>query len=111
MLIPIHLRQRLPVLRADANRVLVFHRWVPGEGRDVIIAINLSEHTWPNYQLGLPRPGRWEEAFNSDIYDNWVNPWRQGNGGGVFADGGPMHDFQQSANVALPVNSICVFVS
>lgn len=113
----IHLRHHLPALRADgfrvshvhdANRVLVFHRWVPGEGRDVIIALNLSEHTWPNYQLGLPHQGRWEEAFNSDIYDNWVNPWPQGNGGRVFADGGPMHDFPHSARVTLPANSLCI---
>ena len=86
----IHLRHRLPALRADgfrvfhvhdANRVLAFHRWVPGEGRDVVVVANLSEHTWLDYQLGLPRSGRWEEAFNSDVYDHWVNPWAQGNGG------------------------------
>lgn len=53
----------------------------------------------------------WQEAFNSDIYDHWVNPWRQGNGGGVFADGGPLHDFPQSARVTLPTNSIGVFAS
>jgi len=34
--------------------VLAFHRWVPSEGRDVVIVANLSEHTHYNYQLGFP---------------------------------------------------------
>lgn len=40
---------------------------------------------------GIPR--RWEGDSNNDIYDHWVSPWPQGNGGPGFADGGPMHDF------------------
>ncbi|HEV8310743.1 MAG TPA: alpha amylase C-terminal domain-containing protein, partial [Methylomirabilota bacterium] len=90
----VHLRHRLPALRAegfrvshvhDDTRVLAFHRWVPAVGQDVVVVANLSESTHLDYQLGFPRPGRWEEAFNSDVYDNWVNPWRQGNGGAVIA--------------------------
>jgi 1,4-alpha-glucan branching enzyme len=108
----------LPALRADgfrvthvhdANRVLAFHRWIPGEGRDVLVIANLGEQTWPDYQLGFPWPGRWEEAFNSDAYDHWVNPWVQGNGGQVSAASGPLHGFDFSARVLLPANAILVF--
>ncbi len=114
----IHLRHRLAALRADgfrathvhdANRVLAFHRWVPGSGQDAIVVVNLNEQTFHQYQIGFPWAGRWEESFNSDVYDNWVNPWRQGNGGGVEANGGSLHDFAQSATLTLPANSICVF--
>jgi 1,4-alpha-glucan branching enzyme len=34
----------------------------------------LADTTWWGYQLGFPSGGHWEEVFNSDIYDNWVNP-------------------------------------
>lgn len=114
----IRLRNDLPALRADGfrvshvhdlNRVLAFHRWIPGEGRDVLVVVNLNEYTWHHYQLGVPRYGRWFEAFNSDVYDHWVNPWRQGNGGSVFADGGPLHGFNHSIGVALPANTVVVF--
>ena len=114
----IGLRHRFPALRADgfrafhvhdANRVLAFHRWVPGQGRDVIVVVNLSERSWSNYRLGFSRAGRWEEAFNSDVYDNWVNPWVQGNGGQVFASFGPVHGFDFSASLVLPANSVFVF--
>jgi 1,4-alpha-glucan branching enzyme len=113
----IGLRHRFPALRAegfrvshvhDHNRVLVFHRWIPGVGVDVIVALNLAESTHVGYRLGLPRPGWWAEVFNTDVYDHWVNPWRQGNGGGVVADGDGLHDFAQSAAVTLPANAVVV---
>lgn len=34
---------------------------------------------------------------NSDVYDNWVNPLVAGNGGGVNADGPPLHGLAASA--------------
>jgi len=38
-----------------------------------------------------------------------VNPAVTGNGGGVFAEGQPLHGFGDSAVVTLPANSILVF--
>jgi 1,4-alpha-glucan branching enzyme len=114
----IRLRHQHPALRGEgfrvfhmhnANRVLAFHRWWPGEGQDIVIIANLSEHTYSSYQLGFPRSGRWAEAFNSDVYDHWVNPWVQGNGGAIFAHSAGQHGFAQSANVTIPANSLLVF--
>jgi 1,4-alpha-glucan branching enzyme len=48
-------------------------------------------------------------VFNSDVYDNWVNPWVAGNGDGVQADGGPLHGFATSASVVIPANGVVVF--
>jgi len=116
----IWLRRRHPALRSDpvnvyqvddANRVLAFHRWLPGVGRDVVVVVSLREKTFYDhgYRLGFPLPGHWHEVFNSDLYDHFANPWVQGNPGGISADGGPMHTMAQSAGITMPANGMLVF--
>lgn len=114
----IRLRWMQPALRSDninvfhvnnQNRVIAFHRWLEDTGRDVIVAATLAETTWYNYAIGLPFPGRWLEVFNSDVYDNWVNPQVAGNGGEIFACHGPLHGFDASANIVIPANGFVVF--
>lgn len=100
----VRLRNSQPALRgeglnvfytSDSDRVIAFHRWVQGVGRDVVVVATLSESTWGSYQLGFPSAGRWVEIFNSDAYDSCntngvlVNPQVVGNDGGVDADGPP----------------------
>ena len=112
------LRWRYPGLRGDGfrvvhasdnDRVLAFHRWVEGEGHDVMVIAHLSTFHRFGYRIGFPGGGPWEEGFNSDVYENWVNPGVTGNGGGVFAEDQPLHGFDHSAAVTLPANSILVF--
>ncbi len=91
------------------NRILAFHRWLEGIGRDVVVVASLNEATFYNYLLGFPGSGRWLEVFNSDVYDHWVNPWAAGNGGAVHADGSPMHNLPHSASLVVPANSVLVF--
>ena len=114
----ISLRRRQPGLRGEGinvfhvhndNRVIAYQRWVEGSGRDVVVVVSLNEWTFRGYQLGFPGPGRWLEVFNSDVYDNWVNPIVAGNGGGINADGGPMHGLPSSASVVIPANGFVVF--
>jgi 1,4-alpha-glucan branching enzyme len=114
----LQLRRNQPALRgdnvhpfyaSDTDRVLAFHRWLEGTGQDVIVVATLAESTWYNYELGFPAAGFWAEVFNSDVYDNWVNPWVAGNGGGVQANGGPLHGFAASASVVIPANGVVVF--
>ena len=93
----------------DLNRVLAFHRWIEGSGQDVVVVATLADSTWWSYGIGFPFPGRWIEAFNSDVYDNWVNPQVAGNGGQIFADGPPMHGFSYSATVVIPANGVVIF--
>ncbi len=97
-----------PYYVSDPDRVLAFHRWLPA-GQDVVVVATLAESTWWSYLLGFPLAGFWREIFNSDIYDNWVNPRIAGNGGGIQADGPPMHGFAASASVVIPANAIVVF--
>ena len=112
------LRWRYPGLRGqgfrvvhahDRNRVLAFHRWVDGEGRDVMVVVHLSTFHRFDYRIGFPGDGQWREIFNSDVYENWVNPGVAGNGGGVYADAQPLHGFDHSAPLTLPANSVLVF--
>ena len=114
----ISVRRRLGALRRgrinvfhchNPTRVLAFHRWIQGQGEDVVVAVTLSEATYYGYRLGFPSGGEWREIFNSDVYDNWVNPIVAGNGQGVVAAGPPMHDMSASAECVLPANSIIIF--
>jgi 1,4-alpha-glucan branching enzyme len=115
----IGLRNRHPALRGEAvsayhadtdNRVLAFHRWIPGAGRDVVVVVSLGESTFSDhgYRLGLPLDGHWHEVFNSDVYDNFPNAWVQGNPGGVSGDGAPLHGLPCSAGITIPANSVLV---
>lgn len=116
----IWLRRRHPALRSEPinvyhvdnySRVIAYHRWLPGVGRDVIVVLSLREQTFygRGYALGFPEPGHWHEVFNSDVYDHFTNLWVQGNPGGVDADGPPMHGMGQSAAITIPANSILIF--
>ena len=114
----ISLRKSHPALRGEGcniihvhnqNRVVAFQRWVANSGQDVMVVGTLSETTWYNYQIGFPGGGRWLEVFNSDVYDNWVNPMVAGNGGAVYADGPPLHGLPNSASLTIPANGFVVF--
>lgn len=114
----IRLRWNYPALRGDnvnpfhvhnQNRVIAFHRWLEGRGQDVIVVATLAENTWYSYTIGFPFAGPWREVFNSDVYDNWVNPIVAGNGGGTNASGPPLHGFRASASIVIPANGFVVF--
>ena len=98
-----------PYYVSDYDRVIAFHRWIEGSGQDVIVVGSLGESTQWGYELGFPIPGFWREVFNSDFYDNFPNPQVAGNGGGIWANGGPMHDFAASASIVIPANGVVVF--
>ena len=93
----------------NGNRVIAFHRWIEGDGQDVVIAGSLREQTWRGYRIGFPRAGHWREVFNTDAYDNWVNPIVAGNGGAIEAVPTPMHGFAASAEIVIPANGVVIF--
>ena len=114
----IRLRKSQPALRGqnvnayyshNDNRVVAFHRWIDGQGLDVVVVASLNDNPFFNYQLGFPRGGQWAELFNSDIYQNWVNPLAVGNNGAIYATGGPMHGLPYSASITIPPRAILVF--
>jgi 1,4-alpha-glucan branching enzyme len=114
----IHLRWQYPGMRGqgfrvvhvhDQNRVLAFHRWIDGAGDDVLVVVHLAPFNRFDYRIGFPGGGEWREIFNSDVYENWVNPNAIGNGGRVFSSPQPLHEFAHSAALTLPANSVLVF--
>lgn len=111
-------RNQLPALRATGlnvfhvhndNRIVAFHRWVEGEGKDVIVVASLNESTHWNYELGFPIRGHWREVFNSDYYDQYPNPIVAGNYGSANVNGRPMHGLPSSVQIVIPGNSVMIF--
>jgi 1,4-alpha-glucan branching enzyme len=112
------LRRRQPALRGERvnvfyvhepDRIIALHRWIEGQGRDVVVVCSLNESTFWSYTLGFPQGGPWLEVFNSDVYENWVNPWTAGNTGAVWASGSGLHGLPASATVVIPANGVVVF--
>jgi 1,4-alpha-glucan branching enzyme len=114
----IRLRWNQPALRGqninayyshNDNRIVAFHRWIEGQGLDVVVVASLNDNPFFKYQLGFPRGGRWAELLNSDVYQNWVNPLAVGNNGAIWADGGPRDNLPFSAWITIPPRAILVF--
>jgi len=114
----IWMRRSLPALRGESlrvsmhnnlDRVMAIHRWIEGEGRDVLVVANLQEFNRFGYRIGFPSPGRWKEIFNSDYYDGFPNIGAAGNGGEIFAGGPAWDGMPVSANIAIPANGFIVF--
>jgi 1,4-alpha-glucan branching enzyme len=114
----VRLRNSQPALRgeglnvfftSDPDRVIAYQRWAVGAGQDCVVVATLRESTWWGYRIGFPSAGRWVEVFNSDVYDNWVNPEMAGNDGGVTAEWIPAQGLPASASVVIPANGVVVF--
>ena len=113
----VHLRRSYPALRSEgvrasqvheADRLIVMHRWVPGEGRDIVVIASFNEITLDGYPIELPWPGVWHEVFNSDFCDNFPNPRVAGNGGQVAAEGSSGRVYGHSAALMIPANGAIV---
>ena len=92
----------------DQNRVLAFHRWVEGEGQDVMVILHLANFTRVGYQIGLPGEGAWREVFNSDVYENGSMPAWRAITAASWPTRKPLHGFGYSAGLVLPANSILI---
>ncbi|MBX3744532.1 MAG: 1,4-alpha-glucan branching protein GlgB [Verrucomicrobiae bacterium] len=87
--------------------VLSFLR-LRADGSDpVLVVLNLTPVLRTGYRIGLPRPGRWDEIFNSDaaLYGGS----NQGNLGGVEAESAPHHGLPHSAAFTLPPLAVIAF--
>ena len=71
-----------------------------GEGPPLAVAVNLTPEPRAAYRIGLPAAGTWRELLNSDA--EAYGGANIGNGGGVVADGGPLHGQPVSAALTLP---------
>jgi 1,4-alpha-glucan branching enzyme len=83
-----------------ANNVLAFARLGTGGKRQLVCVCNLSPVPRERYRVGMPAPGRWREALNTD--STYYGGSDVGNLGGVEAEGVPWHDQAYSAELTLP---------
>ncbi len=83
-----------------ANNVLAFARFAADSERVLVCVCNLSPVPREGYRVGMPRPGRWREALNTDAAP--YGGTGVGNADAVEAEGVPWHDQPFSAEVSLP---------
>ncbi|MEN8174327.1 MAG: alpha-amylase family glycosyl hydrolase, partial [Pseudomonadota bacterium] len=51
----------------NRDKVVAMHRWENGgRGDDVMVVLNFSARSFPEYRLGFPQGGTWRVRFNSD---------------------------------------------
>jgi 1,4-alpha-glucan branching enzyme len=71
------------------------------DGQSIILSVsNMTPVPRPNYRIGVPRPGFWQEILNTNalIYggDN------MGNAGGALTEEIPAHHQSESVSLAIP---------
>ena len=104
------LRAARDVDASAVARILAVRADSTSESRPLqLVVAHLANFTRVGYRMGFPSGGEWREVFNSDVYENYVNAGVMGNGGRIFADQHPLHEFHYSASLVLPANSLMIF--
>jgi 1,4-alpha-glucan branching enzyme len=89
------------------NSVVSFVRRARSSTSTVLVVCNLTPVPRLNYVVGVPLPGFWREALNSDAKDYCGTG--TGNFGGVEALPVPAHGCAQSIALTLPPLSVLLF--
>lgn len=92
----------------NTDKVIAYHRWLDGGvGDDVVIVANFSYQGFTDYNIGLPRGGRWRVRFNSDWvgYDAEFGDWNTLDTNAVL---GAKDGLNYNANVAVGPYSIVI---
>ncbi|NLD95326.1 MAG: 1,4-alpha-glucan branching protein [Fibrobacter sp.] len=92
----------------NIDRILAFRRSLAGEP-EIVVVISFNDAVLYHYEIGFPQQGEWNEIFNSNVFDNWVNRNVHGNGGRIQVDGPSRQGLCSSARIIIPANSILVF--
>lgn len=92
----------------DASHNVLAYIRRDGSGRTAVVAVNFSGVTHEGYRLGLPLPGAWREALNTDA--DVYGGWGVGNLGRVVAEEQPRYAQGWSASVRLPALGAIVLV-
>jgi 1,4-alpha-glucan branching enzyme len=89
------------------SSILSFVRQNSDRSSELAVVMNLTPVPRSHYRVGLPRPGKWREALNSDaaIYGGS----NTGNLGGVMAEDFKWHNQSCSAEITLPPLGVLAF--
>ncbi len=88
------------VVNDEAQSVVAFLRMGADGDAPVAVVCNFTPVPRHAYRIGLPAPGHWREALNSDAA--FYGGSNMGNLGGVTAEPRPAHGFGASALLTLP---------
>ena len=84
----------------SANSVLSFARKAGPEHAPALVVVNFTPVPRQNYRIGVPKPGYYREALNSDAAAYGGS--NMGNGGGMMAEPVPWHGRSHSIALTLP---------
>jgi 1,4-alpha-glucan branching enzyme len=84
----------------DNQSVYAFLRMGGETDRPVAVVCNFTPQVRHGYRIGLPSPGRWREALNTDSAVYWGG--NIGNMGAVIAEPQPAHGLIASVTLTLP---------
>ncbi len=91
-----------------ARSVFAFVRHGDEGDPKVVVVMNMTPVERPNYRVGLPLPGHWREALNSDA--EAYGGGGRGNLGGVTTEKTPWMGQDQSAVMNIPPLSTVIFI-
>jgi 1,4-alpha-glucan branching enzyme len=93
----------------NTAKVIGYHRWANGgAGDDVIVLANFSNTSFPNYRIGLPRPGMWKVRFNSD-WNGYSADYGNYGAFDINADGFGYDGLSHSGNFRLGPYSVVIY--
>jgi 1,4-alpha-glucan branching enzyme len=84
---------------ADAA-VIAFLRFAEDRSNPILVCCNFTPVVREAYEFGVPRPGFYEEIFNTDA--ERYGGSNVGNAPGVLSTPSPKHGFEQSIRLTLP---------
>ncbi|GAB5374802.1 MAG: 1,4-alpha-glucan branching protein GlgB [Acuticoccus sp.] len=90
-----------------AGSVFVYARYA-ADGSPAVVVVNMTPMVRENYRIGLPKGGRWREAFNSDAATYGGSDVR--NGAEFVAEDETWHGKPQSAAITLPPLATAIFL-
>ena len=89
----------------NRNNIIAFRR-IAKDGSDIVAVVNFTPEEQPEYRIGVPIMGTYEEIFTSD------KPEFGGSGitnGKIKTDSKPLHGQEQSINIKIPRFGVLFF--
>lgn len=91
----------------NKNSVISFMRRETLNNEWLIVVANFTPESHPNYRVGVPLEGFYEEIFNTDS-DKYGGS-NTGNMGGKASEKWSIHEYEDSIDLSLPPLSVLVF--
>ncbi len=90
----------------NKNSVISFMRREQETGEWLVIVANFTPESHPNYRIGVPVEGFYEEIFNTD--SKKYGGSNTGNLGGKYSEKWNIHEYENSLDLTLPPLSVLV---